>query len=187
MIWAGQLFSISKEAFFVWCIQWSLLAFCALSFHSETTQHSSSAFDLPLQCALCRERRGIYKEQASGSGSAEGQRSLIRFPWTVRHFHPVAFSFSFFLGLHKDERDVQSMCLPACQSEFYSWQMRGFLVMCCTWFSTLPWEGLRKAKELGGKTHWNEKEWHSRGWQEEEVVRSVVKRSRKGRREEVTG
>lgn len=81
------------------CLVHTMIPFGILrsQFPFWTTQHSSSAFDLPLQCALCRDRRGIYKEQASGSGSAEGQRSLIRFPWTVRHFHPVAFSLSFFL------------------------------------------------------------------------------------------
>lgn len=82
-----------RPTLFVWCIQCSHLASYALSFHSETTQqsstqHSSSAFDLPLQCALCRDRRGIYTEQACGSGSAEDQHSLIGFPLNHSTFPP---------------------------------------------------------------------------------------------------
>lgn len=80
-----------------------------LSFHFETTQHSftqhsSSAFDLLSQCALCRDRRGIYTEQACGSGSAEGQLSLISFPMNHSTFPPsrlLPLFLSYFIGMRE--------------------------------------------------------------------------------------
>lgn len=107
------------------------------------------------------------------------------FPWTIRHFHPAAFSLSFSLA-SQDERDVLWMRLPACQSRFNSWQMQGFLIIYCTWFSILPQEGLKKARELGGG--WGVLKWK---WMTRSVSTGVggevSGEEKAGRGEEATG
>ena len=159
------------------------LSVSILKLHNTAPLHLTSPYNVP----SVETEEGFTKSRPVAVVLLKASALWLDFPEPFDIFTQSPSPSPFFSGFHKDERDVQSMCLPACQSEFNSWQMQGFLVMCCIWFSMLPLEDLRKAKELGGKTHWTEKEWHSRGWQEEKVVRSAVKRCRKGRREEVTG
>lgn len=184
--WCTAAFLCKEEAYFVWCIQCSLLIFSALSFHPETTQHSSFAFDLPLQCVLCWDIRGIYTKQACGSGSAENQHSLIVFSLSHSTFSP-----SCLLPLlhHRTTKIVQWMCLPACQSSFNPWQMQGVLIIYI-WFSTLPQEGLKKTRELGGRESVEKKMNDTQGVDRRgQAVRSVVKRKleEQRRRQEVQG
>lgn len=134
---------------FVWCEQCCLLASHALSFHREnhtTEPHTTtSAFDLALQCGLCRDRGGISAEQACGSASAEDQRSLIGS--LCQQFDISTLSSSLF-PRRRMRGDGQWTRQPACPCEFGSWQIQDILIIYSRWVSILPEDGFKKDGEL---------------------------------------
>lgn len=135
-----------NDPFWHFTLSVSLLKLHNTALHNTAPLHLTSPYNVP----SVETEEGFTQSRPVAVVLLKASALWLVFPWTIRHFHPVAFSLSSSLA-SQDERDVQWMRLPTCQPEFNSWQMQDFLIIYCIWFSTLPQEGLKRDRELGGK------------------------------------